>query len=343
MVVGLHLPVGPSVRAALDHLRPPSPVDLLAHAHKDWLHLNVFVPEHGIVALVNVSLHGDPLAPSSLAVGTIVVHRPQRPVVAAVDVREAAAAAITTTSIGVGNVEISVADGAVRAAARCDGARLLARGTPCERPIVAELPVAFGRGWIAWRALPRLELTGVLEVDGLRVDLAHASGYHDHNWGRWCWGDDAGWTWGTFHGDPGGPLLTVTTAHRTDRHHRTERPIARVRWGDTVRDFPPRTVSIHRHGRLPHRLLRLPGATAALRSDRRAPDLPDAVTVSAMDGDDHLTVEFRVVDAVQLVNADPVATGHTFVHELFGTFVCRGYVGGDLVATHGSGVFEHVD
>lgn len=362
MALGL---TAPTLRAPTDHLRPPSPIDLLAHAHKDWLHVNVFVPERGVAALVNASLHGDTLSPTSSAAGTIVVHRAGSPPLAHVEVIDQRDARIDATAIAIGptggDATVRVAlgeDGSdVTASAAFAGAAIRARGTAIDAPIVAEIPLPFGRGWIAWRALPRLALDGTITLDDEAFDLARcrAVGYHDHNWGRWCWGDDAGWSWGTFPAVPvtarnggigevdGMDGITVTVVHRTDRHHRRGDPTARVEAGGVARDYPARTVLIERVGRYAGGLQRVPGAMAALRADRRDPHLPERVVITVDDGFDRLSVRFDVDEAVQLINADPVSSGHTFVHELFGRFECRGRFLGRRVRAEGAGVFEHVD
>ena len=56
-----------------DRLRRPSAVDLTADSYKDWLHVNVFDFARRRVALVNVSLHGAPDDPRSLAAAALLV------------------------------------------------------------------------------------------------------------------------------------------------------------------------------------------------------------------------------------------------------------------------------
>src|SRR5690606_11476153 len=74
--------------------------------------------------------------------------------------------------------------------------RLTARAEAAATNVEQRLP--FGDGWISWYVVPRLAVTGHLAVGDTRLDLAAASAYHDHNWGRWHWGDDIGWDWACF-------------------------------------------------------------------------------------------------------------------------------------------------
>ncbi len=150
----------------IDHLRPPSPLDLQAAASKDWLHLNVFVPDRQVAALVNTSLHGDPLAPSSLAVGTtLVVDGARHVTYASIDVRPFDGASVSAWSIEVAptaHIDLASPSGSAAASGRAvslDGLAATAAidvvATVLDEPIEVDRPVPFGSGWIGWRAVPR--------------------------------------------------------------------------------------------------------------------------------------------------------------------------------------------
>ena len=51
---------------------------------------------------------------------------------------------------------------------------------------------------MCWLFVPRLRADGWLRIGGQEHRLEGELAYHDHNWGRFWWGDDFGWTWGTF-------------------------------------------------------------------------------------------------------------------------------------------------
>jgi hypothetical protein len=327
-----------------DPLRPPGPYDPRPEAYKDWLHLNVFDPGTGLVGLCNVSLHGDPTDPRSRAVGAALVHLPDLGWVGDLAIRDIASATLGPTAIGLDQVGLSVhhASGRVDAAATFpdEGLSVRATGHTDGPPITVELRLPLGSGWVSWYVVPHLRLTGEVEVLGGRVNLDGAYGYHDHNWGRWHWGDDLGWDWGSFVADDGD--VDVVVARTTDRDHRSLGPATlSVRVGSRRRRFSD--VSIDADGEHVGRTRRVPGALAALHAQRADPRLPSEVIVTAHDGDEHLEVRFHTQGTAQLVTADPVRPGASFVHELAGHFTATGYVLGRELRAAGLGVVERVD
>jgi hypothetical protein len=187
-----------------------------------------------------------------------------------------------------------------------------------------------------------VRLAGSVRAAGVALDPARATGYHDHNWGRWHWGDDLGWEWGCLHATGGGPAFVVSRT--TDREHgRTADAFLLAMHGGRRRRWAGRRVTLEPSGRLEARPRRLPGAMAALHQDRARPRLPDRVVVRAADGNDRVELVFRPRAVAQLIAADPTGRGFGFVHELVGDFTASFAFGGVAGECHGLGVFEHVD
>jgi len=329
-----------------DSLRWPPVFDPSRTAYKDWLHLNVFDHATGSVGVINASLHGAPDDRRARAIGTGVFHVPGVGWVGNVEVRGIDEAGISLAAIGLEQVALAVdhATDRVMASVRFpdDGLMVELEATASTSALVVEEPLPLGPGWISWYAVPRLSVSGEATILGRRHDLSGASAYHDHNWGRWHWGEDLGWQWGCFLAPAPGPALVFTRT--TDRtHHGLGRPMLVVRTPGARRTFVGPMVEAIRSGRSEGRLRRLPGALAALHQDRAAPALPASLRITAADGIDDVEIEFVADGATQLVAADPSIPGYGFIHEIAGRFTCRGRVGGFDVAAEGLGVIEHVD
>lgn len=328
----------------LDALRPPAPGDPSAAAYKDWLHLNVFLPEAGVVALINGSLHGPPHDPRARAVGVGLACAPSGDWLGGVEVAGHAAGAgpdgvlLETVAIAAGRDRRRL-HAAVRRPA--DGLEASVVATPAARGFGFALEAPFGSGWIGWSVQPLLALAGTLRIDGVAHALDGAFGYHDHNWGRWFWGEDVAWEWGAFMFP--GPAAFVF-ARACDRAHEAFGPAHAflVREGATTA-FRPGRVALVREGRLAGVERRLPGALAAIHPDRRRPDLPARLRITAEAPGAACEIDFAPGSAAQLILAEPTRPGTAFINELAGPCRLSALIGRTRVAAEGQGVFEHVE
>jgi hypothetical protein len=330
----------------LDGLRPPALFDPTADAYKDWLHLNVFEPRSGLAGLVNVAVHGPAEDPRTRVVGTALMHLPGLGWAGNVEIRGLAATAVGEHLVGLRDIALALdpARGDVHASAALplDGVAAAVTARSDSPPYAAPGRLPFGDGWLRWTATPRLRPRGRLQVFGRSIDLTDGVAYHDHNWGRWRWGDDVGWEWGCF--SSAGDGVTAVLSRTTDRDHRAAGvPQLLVQRGDRRWTFTGRMVRIDRAGLVGARARRLPGALAALHGDRARPRLPAEVAVEAADGRDAVRLRFRSADAVQIAVAEVTRPGYGFIHEVAGSFELDGRLAGAEVRTRGPAIYEHVD
>jgi hypothetical protein len=332
---------------SVDYLRPPWPGEPTAAAYKDWLHFNVVDHESGAAGILNVSLQGAPDHPAARAVGTALVEVPGSGWLGDVVVRDFTEAVPGRLSLALDEVAIGVdtGSGTVAASARLPHQGLTMRVHATAAVGNATVPqqrVPLGSGWFGWYAIPRLAVSGQLRAGTLHSDLADASAYADHSWGRWQWGDDLGWEWGCFLSREPGPALMLSRV--TDRaHRRTGPPALEVRLRGRAKRFAGAAMAV-RWGPpevLPSR--RLPGAAAALHADRAASRQPASLHVVADDGRDCAAVRFVTRAAAQIVLGDPARRGWSFLNELVGSFRCSGRIRGEDVDAHGLAVVERVE
>jgi hypothetical protein len=326
-----------------DAFRPPALDDPTAPAYKDWLHLSLFDHGSGAIGLVNVSLTGSPTDDRSRAVGAALLHTTDRGWVGNLEVRGLDEARIENAGLALEHVALAVDHGVdtVTASVRLPNDLLeldvTARARVASFAIEERLPL--GPGWFSWYAVGRLSVEGEARVDGRRLDLGKATAYHDHNWGRWHWGDDLGWQWCAFQAPDDGPAFVVIRT--TDRTHMRGEPPALVAYhGALRRSFVGPRVNVRNEGWFEGPVRRVPGALAALHSDRAEPRLPAIVRVVADDGVDYVALEFEARGATQLVTADPAVPGYGFIHELVGSVRFEGSLAGESVEGVGLGVVE---
>ena len=329
----------------LDNLRPPSLLDPSAAGYKDWLHLNVFDHETGNIGVINVSLHGSPSDPRSRAIGVGLVNVAKTEWWGNIEIAGITDAAIGFDSICLEQVALAVQvyPGVVTASVRDtrSGLRASLKAAAAASPIWVEERLPLGDGWISWFALPLATVDGEWTIGKERMVLRNASAYHDHNWGRWHWGENLGWEWGCFIVS-GPPKVAFVLSRTSDRAHRSfGKSLLIVQCEDKRRTFAGSAVKLVYEGSLSISR-RLPGALAALHQDKARAHLPQVLRFTAADGVDNVELVFSARSAAQLIVADPIVKGYGFIHEIVGEFMCSGNIGDTEVTGSGLGVLELV-
>ncbi|WP_299740836.1 hypothetical protein [uncultured Roseobacter sp.] len=328
-----------------DALRPPVLSDPTAAAYKDWFHLNVFLPETGRVVLINLSLHGPPWDKRARAVGVALASTQDGDWIGGIEIASLSDSQIDTQALFLSTVSMAVSRDGTALHARVvrpeDGliANLTAR--PLLSTASLDLTAGFGSGWIGWSAIPTLALSGTLRIDGEDIDLTHARGYHDHNWGRWFWGEDVAWEWGAWVLSED---ITIVAARGTDKaHHSRQPPHVFLIHGTRVYGFTPDQIDLTYDAAPTRTARRLPGALAAIHPDRRAPDLPRTVTLRADSRLARFELAFETDTAAQLLLSDPMRPGAGFINELAGRCHLTATLDHQMLRARGSGVFEYVE
>jgi hypothetical protein len=325
-----------------DTLRFPGLLDPSAFAYKDWLHLNVFDHSTGIVGLVNLSVHGPPGGLGTQVVSAAFFDLEGEGWVGALVGGSWADAAVTLRGLSTATATLTMgAEGRVLAAFTSEKLRLRLVARPATRAVEVRGTQPFGSGWLGWRAVPRLTAEGWIELAGTRLPGGTFSAYHDHNWGRWHWGDDIGWEWGSFQAADDGSVVLATTTDR--RHLRRDPFIVTLDHHDVRRTFTGARVGTRWSGAGPSPTCRTPGALAALHSDRRRPRLPGRLNVSARMGRDELELEFNCRSVAQVIIADPIVAGTSFLHQLSGRFRASGRLAGQQFEFDGLGIVERLE
>lgn len=327
-----------------DALRAPALADPTAAAYKDWFHLNIFLPETGRVVLINLSLHGPPWDKRARVVGTALASTPGGDWIGGIEITSFAESKVEPQAVFLNTVSMAVSR---------DGERLHAKvqrpSDGIELDIVAcpQLPVAgldlsakFGSGWIGWSAVPVLSVSGSLRLEGEDIPLNGARAYHDHNWGRWFWGEDVAWEWGAFVLGEG---ITVVVARGTDKqHYIRQAPHVFLIQDQRTFGFDPAQITLTLDVEPTRIQRRLPGALAAIHPDRRTLDLPRRVTLVGESARARFELVFDADTAAQLLLADPMRPGFGFINEVAGTCRLSAVLDQKQLRTKGIGIFEYV-
>ncbi|HYL52926.1 MAG TPA: hypothetical protein VEZ15_13210 [Acidimicrobiia bacterium] len=222
------------------------------------------------------------------------------------------------------------------------GLRAHLRFAPASIPfVVNNQPLAPGAR-LSWLFVPRLIAHGDVWVGTTRTTLHGAPAYHDHNWGRFRWGDDFGWEWGSvLPRDPADPW-TIVCMRMTDRSRRCATRQALYAWHEHEpvalwRDF---AMTMEHEGflrRAPS--LTLPPVMSML-TPGSASDVPARIVIRGR-GHDVLEMTFEPAEYVRVVVPDEVDTmGVVLLNEISGRIRARGRVAGRDLDVEATGVFE---
>ena len=214
--------------------------------------------------------------------------------------------------------------------------------TSASRPfVVNNQPVGDGR--MSWLFVPRLRAQGWLRIGGREHRIENDLAYHDHNWGRFWWGDDFGWTWGTLL--PKGPddPWSMVFLQMTDRSRLRCLSQALYVWHH---DEP---AAIFRHAAVQTRSDGLLGRAAdctlpppmRLLLDGEVPGVPERIEITATRAGDKVHAEFRSQSYARLAQPSEVCLDRsTVLCETSGTARASGTINGEDVDFVGTGVFE---
>jgi hypothetical protein len=214
------------------------------------------------------------------------------------------------------------------------------RGIATAMPLFIPELSPYGSGFLGWGLMPVVEAEGVLQVGSHSIEIgADWFCYHDHNYGRFRWGEDIGWIWFVASLRAGDQDMTVVL-HRGNNRDQTRRGLPHLfvhqknvltkmfvggavrlewRWDEQARQPP-----------------RMPPAMASLFADRSLM-LPTALHVHARDEVDELEIELAVSSSTELVLADDMKRQYTFIEELTGASELRARIG--AVSFFGPGYF----
>ncbi|WP_101948415.1 hypothetical protein [Mycobacterium sp. 3519A] len=214
--------------------------------------------------------------------------------------------------------------------------------TSASRPfVVNNQPVGDGR--MCWLFVPRLRAEGWLRIRGQERLIQGDLAYHDHNWGRFWWGDDFGWTWGTIlptgHEDP----WSMVFLQMTDRSRLRYLSQALYVWhhDEPAAIFRHAAVQTRTHGLLD----RAPDCTLPppmrLLLDGEVPRVPKRIEIAATRAGDTVHAEFRSQSYARLAHPSEVSLNRsTVLCETSGTARASGSINGEPVDLVGTGVFE---
>lgn len=334
--------------AVADRLHPPEPGGPGAAMHKEWQHFVLFDGGERTV-IVNLSVDGDLSAPGrGQAKVVLLAHGPEG-WSGGVDLYAGAEARVSARSpdLRVGRERIAFRGGRYRVSAALRDRSIAVRAelTPAAAPAMIWHDTPVGSGHVNWLIVPDLAVAGTARLPGWRGPLDGWRGYHDHNWGRWWWGEDFGWQWGVAReatGPDDAPGLTVVYDRTSDRGGVVAKEHTLSVWSgaELVRVFTRGEVAARMRGRHDAGPVRRVPGVMGLLAQGSASAVPAVLEAEAGDGDDRLALRFTPLSAIEVVVPSDLGAGFVRLAEVVGEMEVSGRVAGRDAGFRARAVFE---
>lgn len=312
---------------------------------KEWHHF--IVHGHGARVIVNFSLSDHQVGSSDVPVPRVIVLTHHREWGGWID-------EVEPTDVGFAPDRLAASFGENRVAFEEGGYNIeldmpgsgvqgWLRFVPTSESFLMNNLILGSSGRLSWLIVPRLRVDGQLKAGGVEFSMRGAEGYHDHNWGRFRWGDGFGWDWGSMLPASTSERLSAVLWRVTDRGHTkvVTQGLALWRDGRPLVTFRDADLKVEVEGFLREGPRVTVPSTMALLSSGTAADVPRRMLMMGRRGHDHVVAEFapsefgRIAIPSEVPDRKAVA-----LHEISGEISVRGVVSGEEIELGGTGVFE---
>lgn len=333
-----------------DRPHVPSSGDPHISDYKEWWHFNLIDDRSGLDMIVNLSLSGNiRSADEGQANLILLTQEPHLGWRGGLNIFDGLAAEVSPqdVSIALGSSRIDYQDNRYRLQLlhETDAISADLELFPVTEPLMVWKDTPIGSGHINWVIVPYLIARGTVSVEGRDYAVDDARAYHDHNWGRWRWGDNFGWDWGfcAAAADLGGMPLSLVYDRTVDRAGNRVVEHSLVLWhGERLLKFFGRhMLSMQRAGCYRGPVRKLPGV-AALMDSAHVATIPGRVDLLALDGTDRLEASYIPDSAIQIAIPRETGFGLVQLNETLGWLTIAGQIDGLSFAVTRRACFEFV-
>src|SRR5688572_3775083 len=194
---------------SIDSFRLPTVFDPQIDSYKEWQHFNVFDNKTGLFALINYVISGNIYNISKGVVAKVALIRdPEGLIYSAIEPHNTKKLNISYLGpdIQFNGASIIYKNYSYRVSLIMDTIPIKAdlNFKIASQPLTS-MTKPFGSGFLGWSAFCKMIVNGSITIKDTEYTIKNSYGYHDHDWGRYSWGENVGWEWGIFgEDDPSG-------------------------------------------------------------------------------------------------------------------------------------------
>ena len=185
-----------------DSLNPPTLFDPKISLYKEWHHFNLFDAKNKIFGLFNFAIDGNPYDKNKrILTKNIIIRDGKGKYYTNIEAIQSDSFNISHLypDLGYDDVSITYHDGLYNVDFVMNTMPISGKlkfQVACDP--ISTITKPFGSGYLGWTAIPRVRINGNLTINEINYKIKNALGYHDHDWGRFKWGERVGWIWALF-------------------------------------------------------------------------------------------------------------------------------------------------
>lgn len=322
-----------SVIYYLEELKIPINSEFSPEDWKDWYHYILFDPVHQIRLLFNLSFSGRPKLGQITTTVQLTFRRDDSDVdyqsygfmkIESWEEKPKQKLPLQLSIPGLLDIELTSKFVNVKVQ-RSNGAFVLQfTGIPLATPILIPELFPYGSGFIGWGFIPGLAVEGELRFNDRCYPITKEwFCYHDHNFGRFRWGDeDVGWVWwvATLQTKCGTTATIVFHRGNNKNFSKIGSPYLFIYFGnELVKSFLGNSINIAFYwANEPQRLPILPGGMSSVFSHRKVL-VPRQIKVKARDELDDVEIILDIEAKLEIILPDYQTKQYTFLKEMNGT------------------------
>lgn len=316
----------------LEELKIPTDSELSPEDWKDWYHYILFDPENNIRILFNISFSGRP--GQGEITTTFQLSMPKSGSSEKMDSYGFLKVDRWTEKPGSRSplkfslpdfLDVMVSKDHFKISVKRNAPKFLLEleGEPVATPLLVPELFPYGKGFIGWGFIPGVKVKGSVLNKDIKIPITHKwFCYHDHNFGRFRWGDeDVGWVWWVVTLWSGTKDEYSLVFHRGNNKDLSKiaKPFLFVYKNKVLKKtFVGKSIDIDfKWTQKPERISILPGALASVFSHRKVLT-PEYIKVRASDDLDSVSVDMVIDTKLEVVLPDYQDKQYTFLKELSG-------------------------
>jgi len=319
------------INSYLEELKIPFDAPDCPEDWKDWYHYLLFDPATGIRILINICFSGLPNngnitvtfllnLPAGIegtkrleTYGFMDIHPWEEGVLSPFPLQ------LSLSSV---DFQLSQKEAKLTLDHPASGIQFSMTGVNCTTPLVVSEPFPYGSGFIGWGLMPGVMTNGSCQWGNRHLTISEQwYCYHDHNYGRFRWGDDVGWVWwvAVAHSPENKRIVYVFHRSNNSDFSQVGAPYLFIYEDNRlIKVFLGSTLQLEFHWKDGvERLGILPGSMASLFGDRKVQVL-QSISIYGKDDADELELNMQVNGAAELILPDNSRRQYTFLKEYTG-------------------------